>query len=73
MGDVPELPVRGREFRRFWRGKGCWTGGKGRLLGMEKERSDVGVKSSMTAVLETLLVAGAPEAGATDPGAAVED
>lgn len=61
-GEVAELPVRGRELRRLARGPACGAGEKGSRLGIEKERSDVGVESSTTAVLPAVPAdAGAPE------------
>lgn len=73
-GEVPELPVLRRELCRFERGKAEVVGGKGRLLGIEKDRSDVGVESSITAVLlETWMGVTFADAGAAKIVAVVDD
>ena len=57
-----EAPALGgpRDERRIGRGRG-WSGGKG-VEWKEKERSEVGVESSMTAVLLLLFVLAATAA-----------
>lgn len=62
-GEVPELPVGGLELRRVERGRAWGAGGNGKELGIELERSEVGVESSATAVLLDILLEARPPDG----------